>query len=53
MADFVEGLAFGLILQISVGPVCIAVLHKGLSQGFFHAFVMAWGVALAILLPMP
>jgi threonine/homoserine/homoserine lactone efflux protein len=39
-------LAFGLILQISVGPVCIAVLHKGLSQGFHHAFVIALGVAL-------
>jgi len=46
MTDFLEGLAFGLILQISVGPVCIAVLHKGLTQGFRHAFVMAWGVAL-------
>lgn len=46
MSDFLEGLALGLILQISVGPVCIAVLHKGLSQGFRHAFVMAWGVAL-------
>jgi threonine/homoserine/homoserine lactone efflux protein len=45
VSDFIEGLAFGLILQISVGPVCIAVLHKGLSQGFCHAFVMAWGVA--------
>jgi threonine/homoserine/homoserine lactone efflux protein len=45
LSDFLEGLAFGLILQISVGPVCIAVLHKGLSQGFRHAFVMAWGVA--------
>jgi threonine/homoserine/homoserine lactone efflux protein len=44
--DFVEGLGFGLILQISVGPVCIAVLHRGLSQGFRQAFVMALGVAL-------
>lgn len=46
MSDFIEGLAFGLILQISVGPVCIAVLHKGLTQGFHHAFSMVWGVAL-------
>jgi threonine/homoserine/homoserine lactone efflux protein len=46
MRDFSEGLAFGLILQISVGPVCIAVLHKGLTQGFRHAFPMVWGVAL-------
>lgn len=46
MSDLLEGLSFGLILQISVGPVCIAVLHKGLTQGFPHAFSMAWGVAL-------
>ena len=46
MTDFVQGLGFGLILQISVGPVCIAVLHKGLTQGFRYAFVMVWGVVL-------
>jgi threonine/homoserine/homoserine lactone efflux protein len=46
VSDFIQGLGFGLILQISVGPVCIAVLHKGLSQGFRHAFVMAWAAAL-------
>ena len=46
MSDFVQGLGFGLILQISVGPVCIAVLHKGIAQGFRHAFAMAWGAAL-------
>lgn len=46
MSDFVQGLGFGLILQISVGPVCIAVLHKGIAQGFRHAFAMAWGAVL-------
>ena len=46
MSEFLEGLAFGLILQVSVGPVCIAVLHKGLTQGFRHALAMVWGVAL-------
>jgi threonine/homoserine/homoserine lactone efflux protein len=46
MGDFVQGLGLGLILQISVGPVCVAVLHKGLTQGFRHAFAMVWGVAL-------
>ena len=46
MTDLAQGLGFGLILQISVGPVCIAVLHKGLTQGFGHAFAMVWGVAL-------
>lgn len=46
MSDFLQGLGFGLILQISVGPVCIAVLHKGIHQGFRQAFAMVWGVAL-------
>ena len=41
-----QGMGFGLILQISVGPVCIAVLHKGIDQGFRHAFAMSWGAAL-------
>jgi len=44
--ELFEGLGFGLLLQISVGPVCIAVLHKGLTQGFRHAFAMVWGAAL-------
>ena len=47
MNDFLEGLGFGLILQVSVGPVCIAVLHKGLTQDFRHALSMVGGVALA------
>lgn len=46
MSDFLEGLGFGLILQISVGPVFIAVLHRGISQGFCHAWAVAWGAAL-------
>ena len=46
MSDLIQGLGFGLILQISVGPVCIAVLHKSIAQGFLHAFAMAWGAAL-------
>jgi threonine/homoserine/homoserine lactone efflux protein len=46
MSDFLQGLGFGLILQVSVGPVCIAVLHQGLSQGFRQAWAMAWGAAL-------
>jgi threonine/homoserine/homoserine lactone efflux protein len=45
MPDFLAGLALGLLLQISVGPVCIAVLHKGLTQGFRHALAMVCGVA--------
>jgi threonine/homoserine/homoserine lactone efflux protein len=46
MSDFLGGLGFGLILQVSVGPVCIAVLHRGISRGFRHAWAMSWGAAL-------
>jgi threonine/homoserine/homoserine lactone efflux protein len=46
VSDFVQGLGFGFVLQISVGPVCIAVLHKAIDQGFRHAFAMSWGAAL-------
>jgi threonine/homoserine/homoserine lactone efflux protein len=46
LSDFLQGLGLGLILQISVGPVCIAVLHTGLSRGFGHAWAVAWGAAL-------
>lgn len=46
MSDFLQGLGFGLILQISVGPVCIAILHQGLNQGFRQAWAMVWGAAL-------
>jgi threonine/homoserine/homoserine lactone efflux protein len=46
MTGFWQGLGFGMVLQISVGPVCIAVLHKGLTLGFRHAFSMVWGVVL-------
>jgi threonine/homoserine/homoserine lactone efflux protein len=44
--DFLQGLGLGLILQISVGPVCVAVLHTALRRGFGHAWAMAWGAVL-------
>lgn len=46
MSDLLEGLAFGLLLQISIGPVFIAVLHKAITQGFRLAWAMVWGVLL-------
>lgn len=46
MSDFLQGLGLGLILQISVGPVCVAVLHTGLSRGFGRAWAMVWGAVL-------
>lgn len=43
----IKGLLFGMILQISVGPVCISVLQKGIAESFWKAFMMVWGVVVA------
>lgn len=43
----IKGLLFGMILQISVGPVCVSVLQKGITESFWKAFVMIWGVVVA------
>lgn len=42
-----NGLLFGMLLQLSVGPVCLAVLQRSVSFGFRHAWWMIAGVALA------
>lgn len=47
MEHFVKGLLFGMVLQISVGPVCIAVLQKGITESFWEAFLMVWGAVAA------
>ena len=47
MEHFIKGLLFGMVLQISVGPVCIAVLQKGITESFREAFLMVWGVVAA------
>jgi threonine/homoserine/homoserine lactone efflux protein len=43
---FWDGLLFGMFLQLSVGPVCIAVLQRAVTQGFRNALRMIAGVAL-------
>lgn len=43
---FLKGLLFGLVLQFSVGPVCLSVLNQAVSKGFKEAWKMSWGVAL-------
>jgi threonine/homoserine/homoserine lactone efflux protein len=44
--DYLHGVLFGLLLQLMVGPVCLAVLHTSLQRGFAAAFRMVLGVAL-------
>ncbi|MFD2370730.1 LysE family transporter [Brevibacillus sp. GCM10020057] len=41
-----DGLLFGMMLQLSVGPVCLAVLERSVTHGFRQAWWMAAGVAL-------
>ncbi|KQL45688.1 hypothetical protein AN963_11560 [Brevibacillus choshinensis] len=41
-----NGLLFGMLLQLSVGPVCLAVLQRSITFGFRHAWWMISGVAL-------
>jgi threonine/homoserine/homoserine lactone efflux protein len=36
-----------MVLQLSVGPVCISVLQTGIAHSFAPAFMMTLGVALA------
>jgi threonine/homoserine/homoserine lactone efflux protein len=47
LAIAAQGLAFGMLLQLSVGPVCLGVLHKGLAGRLRTALLMVVGVALA------
>ena len=44
---FWQGLLFGLLLQLSVGPVCLAVLACSTSKGAREALKMTCGVTLA------
>ncbi|MDF2682358.1 MAG: threonine transporter RhtB [Brevibacillus sp.] len=41
-----NGLLFGMLLQLSVGPVCLAILQRSVTFGFRHAWWMIVGVAL-------
>ncbi|QRG66349.1 LysE family transporter [Brevibacillus choshinensis] len=41
-----DGFLFGMLLQLSVGPVCLAVLQRSVTLGFRHAWWMIIGVAL-------
>ena len=47
VAIVAQGLAFGMLLQLSVGPVCLGVFQKGLSGRLAPALWMVLGVALA------
>lgn len=47
MSAWAKGLLLGMTLQLSVGPVFFALLHKSIREGFREAMAMVWGVSLA------
>jgi threonine/homoserine/homoserine lactone efflux protein len=44
--QFGGGFLFGLTLQLAIGPVFLAVLHKAVREGFWESLKMIIGVAL-------
>ena len=46
MMVYFKGFLLGMTLQLSVGPVFFALLHKAVKEGFAEGFKMALGVAL-------
>jgi len=46
MMAYIKGLMLGMTLQLSVGPVFFALLHKAVKEGFAEGFKMSLGVAL-------
>jgi threonine/homoserine/homoserine lactone efflux protein len=45
MRELLAGLAFGLVLQVSVGPVFFAVVGEAMARGMRHGLSMVLGVA--------
>ncbi|WP_289138877.1 LysE family transporter [uncultured Brevibacillus sp.] len=41
-----DGIMFGMLLQLSVSPVCLAILQLSIRRGFAQAWKMIAGVAL-------
>jgi threonine/homoserine/homoserine lactone efflux protein len=44
--SFFKGLLFGMTLQISIGPIFFAILHKSITESRKEALLMTVGVAL-------
>jgi threonine/homoserine/homoserine lactone efflux protein len=44
---YVQGLLFGMVLQLSVGPVCLAVFQRAITGRLRWALWMVLGVAMA------
>ncbi len=46
MMVYFKGFLLGMTLQLSVGPVFFALLHKSIKEGFVEGFKMTLGVAI-------
>jgi len=44
--QWVAGFGFGMVFQMGLGPVSLAVIHKAINERWLAAWAMAWGVAL-------
>ncbi len=47
MSALSDGIRFGLLLQLAVGPVCLFVFRTGAEHGWWRGLTAACGVALA------
>jgi len=43
----IEGFTFGMLLQLTIGPVCLYILNTAITKGFLAAFISVTGVTLA------
>ena len=46
MKSYFEGLRFGMLLQLAIGPMCLLVFDTAQNSGFFPAFFLVLAVAL-------
>ncbi len=46
MKSYFEGLRFGMLLQLAIGPMCLMVFNTAQSSGFFPAFSLVLAIAL-------
>ncbi len=47
MDVIINGLLFGLLLCVLIGPVFFALIQNAIEKGFFSGFFMAVGIALS------
>lgn len=46
MKRYFEGLRFGMLLQLAIGPMCLMVFNTAKNQGFLMAFTLVLAIAL-------